>query len=165
MTKAATPLSLVFLALVAGSLSSGAALAADTHVIKASSSITWTYNGKSSKTDGTPLVVDDLKVGDIVEVQVSADGIPHGFITIKQVANLPPGQNETRDLVIACGEQPASKPNAVLAETECGGASSKFGVPFTGSMKLEVLKTFQADTNFWCVIHRFGMTGILKLKK
>lgn len=163
MTKVPRPLSAVFLALVAPVISTGASVAADTHVIKATSSITWTYNGKSSKTDGTPLVVDDLKVGDIIDVQVSP-GIPHGLITIKQVANLLPADNETRDLVVACGEQASSKPTAVLAEIECG-QTSKFGVKFTGSLKLEVLKTFQSDTNFWCVVHHFGMTGVLKLKQ
>lgn len=163
MRKILRLLPVIFSALAASVTFSGAGVAADTHVIKSTSSLTWTYNGKSSKTDGTPLVVDDLKVGDIIDVQVDA-GIPHGLITIKKVADLPPLENETRDLVVACNEQASSKPNAVLAEIDCG-PTSKFGVKYTGSMKLEVLKTFRSDTNFWCVIHHFRMSGILKLKQ
>jgi plastocyanin len=136
--------------------------AADTHVIKSTPQFTWTSNGKSSKTDGTPLIVDDLRIGDVVEFQI-AGVVPHGVITIKQVANQPPASNETRDPVLACGEDKSAKPNAVLREIECGNAS-QFGVPFKGSMKLEVLDTFKEDTSFWCVVHRFGMTGKLKLK-
>jgi hypothetical protein len=139
------------------------AAAADTHTIKATSQITWTYNDQASKRDGTPLVVDDLKVGDVVEIQIDPGPISHGFVTIKMIANLPPSENETKDLVLACGENKNAKPNAVLQELDCG-AGSKFGVRFTGSMRLEVLDTFKAETNFWCVVHHFGMTGTLKLK-
>jgi hypothetical protein len=64
---------------------------------------------------------------------------------------------------LACGEDANAKPNAVLREIECG-AASQFGVAFTGSMELEVLNAFTSDTNFWCVIHQFGMTGTFKLK-
>src|SRR6266705_2002312 len=41
--------------------------AADTHVIQSTPQFTWTYNGQSSKPNGTPLIVDDLKIGDVVE--------------------------------------------------------------------------------------------------
>src|SRR4051794_6005749 len=85
----------ISLSFVASIIFSGVGVAADTHVIKATSSITWMYNGKSSKTDGTPLVVDDLRVGDIIDVQVDP-GIPHGLITIKQHAKLLPSENETK---------------------------------------------------------------------
>ena len=71
--------------------------------------------------------------------------------------------NEIKDPVLACGEDKATKPNAVLREIECG-AKSNFGIAFRGSMKLEVLDTFKSDVNFWCVVHQFGMTGTLKLE-
>jgi hypothetical protein len=135
---------------------------AETRVIKATPDFTWLFNGKESKTDGTPVIVDSLQVGDIIDVQVSAND-DHGFITIKQLANLPADQNQTTEPVLACGEDKATKPNAVLRETECG-AKSQFGHDFTGSMKLEVLSTFTNDVNFWCTEHFFMMTGTLKLK-
>ncbi len=136
--------------------------AADTHVIQSTPQFTWTYNGQSSKPNGTPLIVDDLRIGDVVEFQI-AGAVPHGVITIKQVANQPPADNETKDPVLACGEDKSAKPNAVLREIECGAASN-FGIKFRGSMKLEVLDTFRGDTSFWCVVHKFGMTGTLRLR-
>ena len=141
----------------------GPSLAGDTHVIK-SSGLSWTSGGKNpSKTDGTPIVIDDLKIGDIIDVQI-APGFPqHGFITITQLANVPPDQNETKAPVWTCGV--ATKPDtAVLREIECG-AASQVGVKYSGSMKLEVLGTFKADVNFWCFVHHFAMTGTLKLKQ
>lgn len=132
--------------------------AADTVVIKSTQQRTWTSGGKSSKTDGTPLVIDNLKVGDIVEFDIAA-GIPHGVITIKKLANDPPGTNEDKVPVQACGE---NKPDAVLREIACG-AASQFGKAFQGTMKLEVTNKFKADTHFWCIVHKFGMTGTLKL--
>jgi hypothetical protein len=139
-------------------MSAGIGYAADTRVIKSTPQLTWTSDGKSSKTDGTPLVIDNLKVGDIVEFDIAA-GIPHGVITIKKLANDPPGTNEDKVPVQACGE---NKPNAVLREIGCG-AASQFGKAFKGTMKLEVTDKFKADTNFWCFVHKFKMTGTLKL--
>lgn len=132
---------------------------ADTHVIKATSSLTWEYNGQSSDTNGDPLVVGDLKIGDIVEVQIPR--APHGFVTIKKNPGAP--ATEIKDPVLACGEASSAKPNAVLKEIDCG-AESKFGVKYVGSMKLEVLSTFKDDVDFWCVVHTDAMTGTLKLK-
>ena len=121
--------------------------------------IAWSYNGKESTTN-TPIVVDDLKVGDIIEVQVPGP-FPHGFITIKKNAD---GQwTEIKDPVLTCGENAGSKPNAVLREIDCG-AASQFGVSFKGSMRLEVLTTFSSDTDFWCWVHKRAMAGTLKLK-
>jgi hypothetical protein len=51
----------------------------------------------------------------------------------------------------------------VLRELDCGG-QSKFGVKFTGSMRLEVLNTFKDEVNFWCVVHHAAMAGTLTLK-
>lgn len=140
----------------------GAVTAAETRVIKGEpAEVRWTSNGQSSKEDGTPLIVDGLSVGDVVDVQIGA-GMPHGFVTIKQIVN-PPDDNENRDIVLACGEDKAAKPNAVLQEIECG-AKSNFGQAFMGSLKLQLLPTFKNDVNFWCTEHLFGMTGTLKLK-
>jgi hypothetical protein len=65
--------------------------------------------------------------------------------------------------VLACSEDKATKPNAVLQEIECG-AKSNFGMAFMGSLKLQLLPTFTSDVSFWCTEHLFGMTGTLKLK-
>jgi hypothetical protein len=153
--------SLILCLLLGGAIGfADASFAADTHVIVGSPQITWIYNGQKS-TLRKPLMVDDLKIGDIIEIQIPPAAIPHGFITIKKAANQPPV--ETKDVVVACGEDKGSKPNAVLRELDCAGAS-KFGVKFTGSMRLEVLPTFKGETDFWCVVHHAAMAGTLKLK-
>jgi hypothetical protein len=139
----------------------GPSLAADTRVITTTPAVAWTSGGKSSKTDGTPLVIENLQVGDIIEVRVPP-GATHGFITTKQHANVPPPQNDDKGFVWACGQ--TNKPEAaVLREIECG-TTSNFGMNFVGTLKLEVLSTFKNDVNFWCTQHHFGMTGVLKLK-
>jgi hypothetical protein len=130
--------------------------AANMHVIVATQDFppAWTYAGQSSA-KGRPLVVGDLARGDTVEISIPSGDIPHGFITTANGA-------ETKDLVWACGQ--SIKPNtAVLRETNCG-AASQFGVRFTGQMELEVLDTFKDDVNFWCVVHKSFMPGILRLK-
>jgi hypothetical protein len=134
--------------------------AADTHVIMTTPQVACNYHGQIS-TLRKPLMVDDLKIGDIIEIQIPQAAIPHGFITVKKDAGQPP--TETKDLVAACGEDKSSKPNAVLRELDCG-TQSKFSVKFTGSMRLEVLNTFKDDVYFWCVVHRAAMAGTLKLK-
>jgi len=133
---------------------------AETRIVTTTPQFTWASSGKESKTDGTPLVVDNLQAGDIIDVQIGV-GVPHGLITIKQLADV--NDNQTTEPVLACGEDRTKKPNAVLRETECGGKSN-FGQNFTGSMKLEVLSTFTNDVNFWCTEHFFMMTGTLRLK-
>ncbi|MER9771229.1 hypothetical protein [Mesorhizobium sp. M0220] len=140
------------LALGAIVVTGGASFAADTHVI-ATKNVTWTYNGRAS-TKTTPLIVDDLKIGDIVEIQIDGP-FPHGFVTIR------PKDADGKDLVWACGQDKGS--TAVLRETDCG-AASQFGVQFKGKMRLEVLNGFTDPVDFWCVIHRGGMRGTLKLK-
>ena len=138
----------------------GVAFAADTHVIVAHSNLTWTYNGKAS-TAAQPVMVDDLKIGDVVEIQVPTGSGPHGFITIKKATGAP--TTEIKDPVLACGEAAGSKPQAVLREIECG-AATKFGVVYTGSLKLEVLSTFKDSVDFYCRVHKAAMPGTLKLK-
>jgi len=138
-----------------------ASFAADTHVVVGTQKLTWTYNGQSSTANPVKaLVIDTLKKGDIVEIQVPAGPIPHGFITTKTSNAI---VAETKEFVLACGEDPTSKPNAVLREVNCGAASN-FAKTFTGTMRLEVLDTFKADTNFYCTVHKGRMSGTLKLK-
>lgn len=148
-------------ALAAALACSSAAFAADTHLITVEG-IAWKYKDRSS-TSTTPLAVDDLKIGDIIEFQIGP-GIPHGVVTIKRTAGAPPVADKS--FVLACGEDAAAKPNAVLREIECG-AASKFGIPFPGpfpsSMKLEVWSTFRDPVDFYCVVHRNGMAGTFKL--
>jgi hypothetical protein len=158
MAKSFSGLSIAGLVIVAVASLSGASRAAENHVIVATDDITWSSNGQESTTNGDPLVVEVAK-GDTIEVQVSA-GIPHGIVTLDKPGNQNPALKP--DLVIACGEE--MREGAVLREIECG-AASQFGKPFVGTLKLEVLDTFSADTNFWCVIHRGSMWGVLKVKQ
>ena len=53
-------------------------------------------------------------------------------------------------------------PNHVLREVECG--RSRFNAELLPSVKLQVMDNFQADVNFWCIIHLSDMWGTLKLK-
>jgi hypothetical protein len=134
--------------------------AAETHVVVAHLNSTWTYAGKTSSAL-EPLLVDDLTVGDIVEIQVPRGSGTHGFMTIKKASGGP--TTEITDPVLTCGEPQSAKPNAVLREVECGGAS-KFNVAFTGSLKLKVLPTFKDPVDFYCNLHRGKMPGTLKLR-
>jgi hypothetical protein len=105
----------------------------------------------------TPVVVDDLVVGDILDIEIP-DG-NHGFVTTKNGA-------VDKEFVLACGEDKGTKPNAVLQEINCvAGATPKFGEVITGGMQLVVLPTFKEETDFWCVRHTSRMTGVLKLKQ
>jgi hypothetical protein len=131
-----------------------AGASAETHVIT-TKNFNWSYKGQASQL----IRVDDLKVGDIIDVQI-AGAIPHGFTTIKKD---PPPIVAIDDPVIKCGEADSAKPNAVLREIECA-EKSRFGLRFVGSMKLEVLPKFSGEVPFWCVVHTAGMQGILKLQ-
>jgi hypothetical protein len=135
--------------------------AADMHVIGiGDDDFSWTYKDKVSAPNN-PLAVDDLKIGDTVEVRIPEDR-SHGFVTIKRSAGPPPTAAVDKSPVLACGENASSKPNAVLRELDCG-ATSKFGIAFTGSLRLEVMNTFKDPVDFYCVIHKNGMPGVLKL--
>lgn len=141
-----------------------AAWAADPHSLTAKKDAAiWIYNGQSSKTDGTPIVIGDLKVGDILEVTIPPGPAHHGFITIKKGDG--GSMTENPAPVLACGEAPNQKPDAALRETGCDGKPSNFGKPFTGTMKLEVLPTFKTDVDFYCFVHKTIMTGVLKLTR
>jgi hypothetical protein len=138
----------------------GPAFAADNHVIKVGDDdFSWTYKDKASA-PGSPLVVDDLKIGDTIEVQLG-DG-SHGFVTIKKNDTPPPPIVVDKTPVLACGEDASSKPNAVLRELDCG-ASSNYGIIIGATFRLEVMTTFRDPVDFYCVAHRNGMPGTLKL--
>jgi hypothetical protein len=140
-------------------LPSGVTNAAETHVIKATSDITWkSADGESD--DAKPLIVKVNK-GDILEIKIS--GGPHGFITIDRKGTDKP--KETRDPVLACGEPADGKGKYVLREIECDGDKSNFGKEFIETLKLEVTENFDKDQNFWCVRHREGMWGTIELKR
>jgi hypothetical protein len=135
--------------------------AADTHVIGiGDDDFSWTYKDKVSAPNN-PIAIDDLKIGDTVEVHIT-DG--HGFVTIKRNAGPPPTATVDKSPVLACGEDASSKPNAVLREQDCG-ATSNFGVasPPPRNLRLEVMNTFKDPVDFYCVIHKNGMPGVLKL--
>ena len=146
--------------LSAGLMFSSNGLAAATHVITADQEkkIWHGDNGSSSKVDGTPLLLDNLKVGDIVEVVIK-DGLSHGFVALGGK----PGDDS--DLVQRCGETEQNKPKAVLREL-CDGntTTTQYAEPFVGTMRLQVLSTFKPDFKFWCIFHREVMQGVLRLK-
>jgi len=159
MSSIAVRTSLVWIALVGALALPQAARAQDTHTITVQG-IAWKYNGKLS-TAASPIMVDDLKIGDFVEVTLPG-GIPHGFVTI--IKKTPPPSDKFLDAVLACGETPASKPKAVLKEVCAAGAASNFNKIFVGTLKLEVMNTFTTPVDFFCVQHKDGMPGTLKLK-
>jgi hypothetical protein len=162
MRNPSTICTLIFLSVASAPNSS---FAADTHVITAAKAAQkiWTYalNGttKSSSRDNppTPVVIDDLAVGDILDIEIPQGN--HGFITTKNGA-------EDKELVLACGEDKSTKPNAALQEINCvAGAGSKFGQTIRGGMQMVVLPTFKDETDFWCWVHKGDMLGVLKLKQ
>jgi hypothetical protein len=105
----------------------------------------------------SPLSVD-VKKGDVIQFKLASLG--HGVVTLDKPGDQNP--SPALQLVLACGEDPKTKPDHVLREVECG--ASRFNVELTASIKLEVTDKFQADVPFWCVIHTSDMWGTLKLK-
>jgi hypothetical protein len=150
----------ILLGLVSSVVAVGLASAAETHVIEATSDLTWkSAEGESNDTE--PLVVKVNK-GDILEIKVP--GGLHGFVTIDKKGTDNP--TVMTDPVLACGqsETEENKGKIVLREIDCTGGESNFGKLFVGTLKLEVADTFEEDLNFWCVRHRGGMWGVIKLR-
>src|SRR5262249_54528254 len=160
--------------------------AADNIEVQATADLTWTSGGKSSTTDGVPLVLQ-VKKGDTIEIH-NTSGVPHGFFTIDKKATERP--SESKDFVLTCGEVQQSKPNAVLREIECEDKNrcecmrdptlthpcspplqSCFGVPIKdgiagpekGMLKLQVMDNFKGQVHFWCLVHRKIMWGTIEL--
>lgn len=138
---------------VLGSASVGSDQAAAENILIENQLSKWKHDG----TVANPLPVD-VKKGDVVEFNVTG---PHGVVTLDKPGNQMPAP--ALELVLACGEDPASKPNHVLREVECG-AVSQFNKQLQGPMKLEVADKFQNDVHFWCIVHRANMWGTFKLK-
>jgi hypothetical protein len=148
--------------------SPNSSFAANTHLITADKAgqKVWAYKLPDGTTKSisdpntnppTPVVVDDLAVGDIIEIDTPQGN--HGFITTKNGA-------EDTDLVAICGEDPNTKKTAVLQEISCA-AGSQFGQTMKpkASMQMVVLPTFNGETDFWCWVHKGEMPGVLKLKQ
>jgi hypothetical protein len=132
--------------------------AANTHVIFATDDITWFYNGKSSAS-GSPVPVDDLVVGDVIQIIVPhSENNTHGFVTVTNGAR-------NLDLVLTCGQAEGATPKP-LHQTNCEAAgASKFGKDFEGVLQLEVMPTFNSSIDFFCTTHGPGMPGRLSLKQ
>jgi hypothetical protein len=142
----------------------GDCLAANNDVIMATNSATWKSDQGESKKQGRIPLVEKVKQGDTLEIQI-AEGIgPHGFITIKGEANDDAtNPAEAPELVWACGQpETEDRKNAPLHEIDCTGTDTKFGTITTGTMKFEVTNNFKG-VNFWCVQHTDHMWGKLEL--
>jgi hypothetical protein len=111
---------------------------------------------KLGSTVANPLIVP-AKKGDVIEFKVAG---PHGVVTLNKPGNQAPAP--ALDLVLACGEDPKTKPNHVLREVECGPGGSQFNKVLKAPMKLEVLDKLQGEVHFWCIIHKVGMWGTFK---
>ena len=134
------------------------------HLIEGSATVPvfWQYKTSKSQNSGTPVVVDDLQVGDVILVSVPGR-IPHGFgpLVDGKQSNTP---------VFTCGDtRNVSDPGIVLRELDCPPDNkSSVGVNLPtngGKVRMEVLPSFSADLSFWCTVHTKGMKGMLKLKK
>src|SRR5262245_29548024 len=117
---------------------------------------TWMSGNSQSGGTDTPLIVQ-AKEGDVLEIIVM-DG-QHGFVTLDKEGNKSP--SVAPNFVLACGETPQSKPDAVFREVEC----SRFGKPLLANMKLEVLDKFQSDVHYWCIIHQDQMWGSIRPRR
>ena len=117
---------------------------------------------KSSSTFSpvTPVVVDDLKSGDVVRFSIS--DLPHGFTPVTGDAT------KALDLVIRCGEDPndPTKQGAVLQELDCqSGQASKVDKRLgSDAVRLQVIRTFSTPVAFICTVHGPRMRGQLQLQ-
>jgi hypothetical protein len=112
-----------------------------------------------SSLPATPVVVDDLKPGDVV--RFSIPDLIHGFTPVD-------GNGTTKlGLVVRCGEDAKDVPGAVLQELDCQpGQASKVDVKLSGDkVRLQVLQTFSDPVQFICTQHRARMSGRLQLQK
>jgi hypothetical protein len=122
---------------------------------------------KSSSTFSpvTPVVIDDLKPGDVVRFRIP--GLTHGFTPVEGNATKKLG------LVVRCGENPndPSLTGAVLQELDCQPGQSvdmsKVDKRLNGpnAVRLQVLQTFSNPVEFICTQHGPNMRGRLQLQK
>jgi hypothetical protein len=122
---------------------------------------------KSSSTFSpvTPVVIDDLKPGDVVRFRIP--GLTHGFTPVEGNATKKLG------LVVRCGENPndPALTGAVLQELDCQPGQSvdmsKVDKRLNGpnAVRLQVLQTFSNPVEFICTQHGPNMRGRLQLQK
>lgn len=113
----------------------------------------------ASALPATPVVVDDLRPGDIVKFSIP--DLVHGFTPVDVNGMTKVG------FVVRCGEDPNDVKGAVLQELDCQpGQASKVDVKLSGSqVRLQVLQTFSDPLQFICTQHRARMSGRLQLQK
>ena len=87
---------------------------ADDILIEATGQTTWKAGGSQSDGPDNPLIVL-AKKDDVLEIKALAG--PHGFATLNKKGNESPAVEPK--FVVACGETPDTKPDAVFLETEC----------------------------------------------
>ena len=87
---------------------------ADDILIEATGQTTWKAGGSQSDGPDNPLIVL-AKKDDVLEIKALAG--PHGFATLNKKGNKSPAVEPK--FVVACGETPDTKPDAVFLETEC----------------------------------------------
>ena len=113
----------------------------------------------------TPVVVDDLKPGDVVRFRMP--DLTHGFTPVEGNAT------KNLGLVVRCGEDPndPAKKGAVLQELDCQPGQSvdksKVDKKLKGpdGVRLQVLQTFSNPVEFICTQHGPNMRGRLELQK
>jgi hypothetical protein len=111
----------------------------------------------------TPVVIDDLKPGDVV--RFSIPDLTHGFTPVERNATKQLG------LVVRCGEDPndPAKTGAVLQELDCQPGQSvdesKVDRKLSGpdAVRLQVLQAFSDPVEFICTQHGPKMRGRLQL--
>ena len=152
---------LTWIALGAAALFATAAPAAETHKIEATHTGTkpiWKSGNQQSNEVDQPLIVE-VKKGDVVEIDINDNAMPHGFVTLNKKGSESPSPEPK--FVQTCGQ---TNDDASLKEIDCSGDASNFNKVFLGALKLEITDKFNEDVHFWCVIHRKRMWGTLKLK-
>lgn len=158
MLKSLLNCSRVGFALIVIAASSQSGFAAENHVITTTESFAWkSATGESTGPNG-PLIIEVAK-GDTIEFQIN--GGPHGVVTLNKPGNETPVLDT--DLVLTCDGK-GSQDRAVLRELDCNGATTNFNKKRIQTLRLEVLDKMAADTNFWCVVHKGTMWGIIRLK-
>jgi hypothetical protein len=111
----------------------------------------------------TPVVIDDLKPGDVV--RFSIPDLTHGFTPVEGNAT------KKLELVVRCGEDPNAMKGAVLQELDCQPGQSvdksKVDKRLEGrdAVRLQVLQAFSIPVEFICTQHGPNMRGRLQLQK
>jgi hypothetical protein len=126
---------------------------ADDILIEATGQTTWKAGGSQSDGPDNPLIVL-AKKDDVLEIKALAG--PHGFATLNKKGNESPAVEPK--FVVACGETPDTKPDAVFLETECNRNRTQI----FPNIKLKVSAKHKRTTHLWRLIHRSGMWGTIR---